>query len=225
MRQCKADGCFMLTKGYSSYCERHKRNLARHGHPHQKGIKKADLKPYRRAVRAFLHKQTSSDPKAILEGIWNRTTDEARSFIKQAEQGRPYNGHQMQAHQAILSLAKEQDAGTIGEVLMAMGYWLEFAPRFWRHDDGFRYQTVRMLLRLNPKEAAYQWYDGKMTRSVYRDVPPKTTEYLWAIVVNTELVSYGAEIARRDAKAIERRRVRAEEERLALLGSDPEVAV
>lgn len=220
MRQCKADGCFKFAKGYSSWCDHHKRNLARHGHPHQTGIHKRDLRPYRKVIREYLQTITSTDPKAILEEIWNRTVNEARGLIRQYQNGRPSNTHEMQANQAILDLADQQDAMTIAETLAGMGYWHEFDRRFWRLDDGFRYQTVRMLLRLNPKEATYQWQDGNMTRSVYREVPPRTIEFLWAIIASTGLVGYGIEIARREAKASEKRSQRIQEERRALLGRD-----
>lgn len=223
MRTCKAEGCFTLTKGYSTYCNRHKRNLARHGHPHQTGINKRDLKPYLKEIRAFLLKQTASDPKAILEDIWNRTVNDARSFVREANQGQAHNRHEMQAQQAILLLADQQDAVKVAETLMAMGYWYEFDRRFWRFDDGFRFQTVRMLLRLNPKEAAYQWHDGKMLRNVYRDVPPGAIRFLWEIVRKTELVGYGIEIARRKAKAVEQRQRQREQERQALFGGNEKV--
>jgi hypothetical protein len=223
MRQCKADGCFKYAKGFSSWCDHHRRNLARHGHPHQQGIKKADLKPYRKVVREYLEKLTSRNPQGILEEIWKRTVDEAQSFIKYAQQGQPYNRHELQAYRAIVALAEQQDGLKVGETLIAMGYWLEFDPSFWRHDNGFRYQTVRMLLRLNPKEAAYNWHDGNMTRSVYRDVPPRTIEHLWAMVEGTGLIGYGVEMARREAKTSEIRRQRTQAEREAFFGRDAEV--
>jgi hypothetical protein len=130
----------------------------------------------------------------------------------------------VRANQAILDLADQQDAMSIAETLAGMGYWHEFDRRFWRYDDGFRYQTVRMLLRLNPKEATYQWQDGNMTRSVYREVPPRTIEFLWAIIASTGLVGYGTEIARREVKASEKRSQRIQEERRALFGDEPEVS-
>ena len=220
MRTCKASGCYVQTQGYSSYCERHKRTTARHGHPHQIGIRKADLKPYINEVRAFLERNPSGHAKAVIQEIWDRTVQEARRFTYQASQGRPHNIYEMEANKAILSLAKEQTADTIGILLIAMGYWYHDAPRFWRYDDGFRFQTVRMLLRLNPREASYKWYDGKMERSVYRETRPGTVRALWAIIHGTGFIAYGMEIAKRRAEAAEARRQEAQRERAMFFGDD-----
>ncbi|THF58854.1 hypothetical protein [Ollibium composti] len=220
MRTCKADGCHAQTKGYSSYCERHKRTMARHGHPHQTGVTKADLKPYIKAVRAFLERNHPGKAQTVIQGAWDRTVREARRFMDQAYQGRAQSVYDREAYQAVLSLAEEQDADTIGVLLIAMGYWYQDQPRFWRHDDGFRFQTVRMLLRLNPREAAYKWHDGKMERSVYRDVRPGTIRALWAIVHGTGFVGYGGEIAVREAAAREARQREVKRERAAFFGDD-----
>lgn len=210
----------MQTKGYSSYCERHKRTMARHGHPHQIGVKKADLKPYIKQVRAFLERNHPGRAQAVIQDAWDRTVQDAQRFIDRIQQGQPHSVYEREAHQAILSLAKEQHADTIGVLLIAMGYWYQDAPRFWRHDDGFRFQTVRMLLRLNPREAAYKWHNGKMERSVYRDIRPGTIRVLWGIIHSTGFIAYGMEIARRQAKAVEARRQEAMLERAAFFGDD-----
>ncbi|GEM_PF-3218890 len=221
MRPCKQQGCGHDAKGFSSYCEYHKRNKARHGHPLQRGITKADLKPYVKEVRAFLANNHPDKAKAVLEGIWGRTVKASQRFIDMANKGSPFIGYEMEAHQAVLSLAREQDAETIGVTLIALGLWLEEDPRFWKHHDGFRYQAVRMLLRLNPREASFQWRNGKMERSSYRQVPPKTIEHLWAIIHSTGLIAYGVEIARRKEIAKEKRLARQKEERAAFFGEAP----
>ncbi len=220
MRTCKASGCYMQTKGYSSYCERHKRTMARHGHPHQIGVTKADLKPYIKEVRAFLERNHSGRAQAVIQDIWERTVQDAQRFLAQSSRGAAQNVYEREAHQAVLSLAKEQSAETIGVLLIAMGYWYQFAPRFWRYDDGFRFQTVRMLLRLNPREATYKWHDGKMERSVYRETRPGTVRALWSIIHGTGFISYGMEMAKRHATAIEAKQRETERERAAFFGDD-----
>lgn len=224
MRTCKADGCYLHTRGYSSYCERHKRNLARHGHPHQIGVTKADLKPYVKEVRAFLKRNHPGRAEAVIQAAWERTVQDAQEFMELTRQGRPQNVYEREAHQAVLSLTEEQPAEAIGVLLIAMGYWYQDAPRFWRYDDGFRFQTVRMLLRLNPREATYKWYDGKMERSVYRETRPGTIRALWAIVRATGFIAYGVEMAQRRAKAMEARRQEAERQRAAFFGDDLQAA-
>lgn len=220
MRPCKVAGCGFFAKGYSTYCETHKRNKTRHGHPLQRGITKADLKPYVKEVRRFLASNHPDKAKAVLEGVWGRPVKEAQQFVDMANKGRPIIGYEMEARQSILSLSREQHAETIGVTLIAMGLWYEEDPRFWKYDEGFRYQTVRMLLRLNPREASYQWRNGKMERSSYRQIPPKTIEYLWQIIHSTGLIGYGVEMAKRKEKAKEQRLERERKERAVFFGDE-----
>ena len=56
-RQCKAPGCTTLTTAYGSYCSTHKTRKRRHGAPDQRGITKADLKPYLLQVQARIAKK------------------------------------------------------------------------------------------------------------------------------------------------------------------------
>lgn len=218
MRPCKAHGCGFFAKGFSTYCEYHKRNVSRHGHPLQKGITKADLKPYVKEVRAYLADNHPDKSKAVLEGIWDRTVKEAQRFLDMADRGRPFVGYEMEANQAILSLSREQDAETIAVTLIAMGVWYEEDPHFWKYDEGFRFQAVRMLLRLNPREASYQWRNGKMQRSSYRQIPPRVMQYLWGIVHSTGLIAYGFGIVKHKAKAKAALLEKQRQERAAFFG-------
>lgn len=220
MRECKATGCYTNANGYSSYCEKHKRNLARHGHPHQTGVKKADLKPYINEVRAFLECNHKGRAEAVISDAWGRVVQQAQRFLDRANQGRPVISYELQAYRAILSLAGEQDAMTIGVLLIAMGFWYQDNPRFWKHDEGFRFQTVRMLLRLNQREASYQWRNGKMERSRFREIPPRTIQALWGIIYPTGFIAYGVEIAKRKEAAREAKQRRIDRERAAFFGDD-----
>lgn len=220
MRECKANHCHMQAHGFSSYCDKHKRTLARHGHPYQIGVKKADLKPYIAEIRAFLERNHHGKAQAVMSDTWGRVVKDAQRFVERASGGRPFISYEMQAYQAVLSLSREQDAETIGVVLIAMGFWYQDDPRFWKHDEGFRFQTIRMLLRLNPREAQYQWRNGKMERSRFQETPPKTIKALWDIIYSTGFIAYGVEVAKRKAKAIEAKRQRADKERAAFFGDD-----
>jgi hypothetical protein len=220
MTTCKAGGCSAQVNGFSALCERHKRTKARHGHPHQTGIKKSDLKPYIKEIDSYLNTVSATNVNDIMNDIWVRTATEAQSRIGMADRGVPFNVHELQASKAIVSLSKEADSITIVKVLMAMGFWYEDDQRHWKYDEGFRFQVVRMLLRLNPREAAYKWSANGMTRSVYREVPPRTIVALWSIIDASKVISYGAEIARRKAKALEAVRRKARTERDAIVGPE-----
>ncbi len=220
MRTCKAGGCSAQANGYNSLCEQHKRAKARHGHPLQIGVKKSDLKPYIKEIDNYLNTVSATNAYESINDIWARAVAAAKADIRTTELGVATNVHQLQASKAIVSLSEETDSVTIAKLLMAMGYWHEDDQRRWKYDNGFRFQTVRMLLRLNPREAAYNWSMNGMTRSVYREVPPRTMAALWSILEATKLIGYGIEIAKRKAKAMEAARQKARAERDAILGSD-----
>lgn len=220
MKTCKAGGCSTQTNGFSSLCERHKRTKARHGHPHQTGVKKSDLKPYLKEIESYLNTASAANANDVMNDIWERTVATAQAYIDGATGGVPFNAHELQASKAIVSLSNEADSRTIGITLMAMGFWYEDEQRRWRHDEGFRFQTIRMLLRLNPREAAYTWAMNGLTRTVYREVPPRTVRALWAVIEETKLVLYGMEIAKRKARAIEVARQQTRAERDAILGPE-----
>ncbi|AHG48015.1 hypothetical protein RLEG12_33040 [Rhizobium leguminosarum bv. trifolii CB782] len=220
MKTCKANGCFTQTNGFSSLCERHKRTKARHGHPQQTGVKKSDLKQYLKEIETYLKTVSAANANDIIDDIWSRTMARAQVHIDGATRGVSFNMHELQASKAIVSLSKEADSGTIGQLLMAMGFWYEDDQRRWKYDEGFRFQTVRMLLRLNPREAAYSWSVNGLSRTVYREIPPRTIRALWSAVEETKLVLYGMEIARRKAKGLEAARQIARAERDAILGPE-----
>ncbi|GGE08926.1 hypothetical protein [Rhizobium anhuiense] len=220
MKTCKAGGCSTQTNGFSSYCERHKRTKARHGHPQQTGVKKSDLKQYLKEIESYLKTVSASNANDIIDDIWSRTVAKAKAHIDGTTRGVSFNVHELQAAQAIVSLSWEADSKTICCLLMAMGFWYEYDQRRWKYDEGFRFQTVRMLLRLNPREAAYKWSVNGLTRSVYREIPPRTIRALWSIIEETKLVLYGMEIARRKARALAIARQKASAERDAILGPE-----
>ncbi|NKL61895.1 hypothetical protein U8Q06_01935 [Rhizobium beringeri] len=183
-------------------------------------MKKSDLKPYLKEIERYLKTVSASNANDIIDDIWSRTVARAKAHIDGTTRGVSFNVHELQASKAIVSLSKEADSGTIGRLLMAMGFWYEDDQRRWKYDEGFRFQTVRMLLRLNPREAAYSWSVNGLARTVYREIPPRTIRALWSTVEETKLVLYGMEIARRKAKSLEAARQKARAERDAILGPE-----
>ncbi|WP_143541039.1 hypothetical protein [Rhizobium anhuiense] len=183
-------------------------------------MKKSDLKQYLKEIESYLKTVSASNANDIMADIWERTTRRAQAHLDEATRGVPFNRHELQASKAIVSLSKEADSATIGKLLMAMGFWYEDDQRCWKYDEGFRFQTVRMLLRLNPREAAYDWSMNGITRTVYREIPPRTIRALWSNIQETKLVLYGMEIARRRAKGMEVARQKAMAERDAILGPE-----
>lgn len=87
---CRVDGCFRTATKFSHLCERH-RNVARvHGDPLQRGITKTDLKPYLKAIRDYLQKQSGPRAEAIIGCDWERVLSSSKAFLERARRGEPH---------------------------------------------------------------------------------------------------------------------------------------
>jgi len=124
MKTCKAGGCSTQTNGFSSLCERHKRTKARHGHPHQTGVKKSDLKPYLKEIESYLKTVSAANAKDILNDIWGRAVATAQASIDGATRGIPLNTHDLQASKAVVSLPRDDQRGIRATIRMGLcGWW------------------------------------------------------------------------------------------------------
>jgi hypothetical protein len=75
MKICVIDICAEATSGYNKYCEKHKRNLRRHGHPEQLGVTATKLKPYIKRVKSRMTKNSTNDTWRILTMRWAKVLE------------------------------------------------------------------------------------------------------------------------------------------------------
>ncbi|GEC31466.1 hypothetical protein N181_01015 [Sinorhizobium fredii USDA 205] len=209
---CRVDGCFRPATKFSHLCERH-RNVARvHGDPLQRGITKADLKPYLKAIRDYLHKRSGPRAEAIISRDWERVLSSSQAFLERAERGEPHNLHSRNAALVVIDVDGEQHPTDIAVTLMALGYFYADQPSRWASDQGFQFQAVRMFRKLAKHQTDYSWTrTGQMIRSSAKRCPQGTTKALWQSITATGFIGYGIQIQ----KQIEKERRMRQKDRIA----------
>lgn len=209
---CRVDGCFRTATKFSHLCERH-RNVARvHGDPLQRGITKAELKPYLKAIRDYLEKRSGPRAEAIISRDWERVLSGSKTFLERAGRGEPHNLHSRNAALIVVDVNGEQRPTDIAVTLMALGYFYADQPRRWASDQGFRFQAVRMFRKLAKHQTDYSWTrTGQMIRSSAKRCPQGTTKALWQSIASTGFVGYGIQIQQQ----IEKERRMRQKDRIA----------
>lgn len=209
---CRVDGCFRPATKFSHLCERH-RNVARvHGDPLQRGITKAEVKPYLKAVREYLLKRSGPRAEAVIGRDWERVRATGEAFLEGAKRGQPHNLHSRNAAEVVIDVNGEQRPTDIAMTLMALGYFYGDQPRRWASDQGFQFQAVRMFRKLAKHQTDYSWTrTGRMIRSSAKRCPQGTTRAIWQSIEATGFIGYGIQIQ----KQIEKERRMRQKDRIA----------
>lgn len=203
---CSVTGCPYLATKFSHLCERHRNTARIHGHPLQRGVTKAELKPYERAVQRYLATKSGARAKDILERNWAAIVEAAQQQHDAFQRGRPRSQYEHNAVDMILAVSRDRHAVEIATTMMAMGYFYHFDGRRWASEDGFRFQTVRMFRKMVPGETSYGWtHAGVMKRSSMRRCPIRTVRCVWQMISDSRFIEYGTQIAKEDEKARQRR--------------------
>ncbi|MDW9821543.1 hypothetical protein [Sinorhizobium meliloti] len=209
---CRVDGCYRAPTKFSAMCEYH-RNVARvHGDPSQKGITKADLKPYLKVIRDYTSKRSGPRAEAVVQRDWERLVRDAERFLEAIGRGKPHNKHQRKAAEIVVDASGEHHAMDVAVTLMALGYFYADQPRRWASDKGFQFQAVRMFRKLAKSEANYTWTSGgRMIRSSAKRCPQEVTRALWASIEATHFIGYGIQIRQQ----VEKERAMKQKDRIA----------
>ena len=217
---CDVSFCAYPRTAYSRLCERHREVYRNHGHPLQTGVTKTELKPYRRAVKAYLRDRGGKNASTVLRKAWLAQVQVAEEFEAAVLLGKPHNKNERTAYLLVLDIAKEHDAADVAELLMAFGYWLQFEPRRFRSQDAFQFQVVRLFRRLNGV-ARYEFKPDGVTlkRTTYPRIPRKEAEAIWACsIAPLQFVEYGQLMCREVERARETKRRDTIAERAEVLG-------
>lgn len=198
---CRVDGCFKPSAKYSHLCEYHRNVDRTHGHPLQKGVTKAELSPYIRAVKKYLAKRSGPHVQQVIDKDWGRVSREAELFLADSKRGAAQNVYQRRAMEIIDSVAKDYSAMEIAVVIMAMGYFYADQPRRWASDEGFQFQAGRMVRKMARGETDYSFHrHGTVAHSSPKRCPQSTMRHLWQLIQRTNFVDYGYKIAREAEK-------------------------
>lgn len=205
-QMCAANGCGRRTASkFSNYCAAHKSALRRHGDPDQKGVTKAELKPYREIVGEWIARNASSPAWGKLEARWKAVQAHAAGVVAAYEQGRPSISWDLRAAQETLRLAALVEPGEVLVTVAAMVLMQDTDPRRFRSDQAFRAQVVRRVRGLT--EANATMYTDAATgksRTTYSDMTPRATAVLGAWLIEAMGMA-GAHIARKEREAREAR--------------------
>jgi len=181
VKRCISVHCADPVSGFSTLCERHKRNQRRHGHPEQKGITVQELRPFRKRIATRRTKNPSNPTWELLRGRWNALTGHAAITLADYASGGVTVSYERQTAEQLVALLDNVEADTVIDTALAMFSMWELMPNRFRSDKAFNFQLsrrVRGLAEVN-KGRHYSAKEGRMKRT-YTDIPPRVLECLAA---------------------------------------------
>jgi hypothetical protein len=184
---CSVSGCGVATAGYSPFCNNHKRNKERHGHPLQSGVEAGELKAYRKRVAARARSNKANPVFSMVTANWGAVVAHSNAFYSKdgpVGKGAPFNRIEGQVHHHIIKLAAEADVTDIFNVIVSLYLLQRESPHRFRSDEAFSCQMVRRVRRLSEINAG-SYFNVKTGRTVraYRDLPPRVTVQLGNVLV------------------------------------------
>ncbi len=204
MSICQHIGCGKNAAGYSKHCTAHRIRDRRHGAADQETITAAKLRPYVRAVRAWVARQPDDSLWQKLEGILNALLDRARAVDAEFAAGRPGLRHEVQAVHDLLKVTGAVPAQKIIETVLAMIVMQEREPRRFKSDRASRVQLARRVRGLSDLFSGSYWnHRDNRVHLVYRDPDPRAAEALGQMLMEALGVA-GAKINAADLADLER---------------------
>jgi hypothetical protein len=205
IKRCASVYCVDPVSGFSTLCERHKRNQRRHGHAEQKGIAAHELKPFLERIAARRSKNPANPTWQLLRGRWEALTGHAKATLADYASGAVAVSYERQTAEQLVALLDTVNADAVIDVALAMFSMWELMPNRFQSDKAFNFQLsrrVRGLAEVN-KGSHYSAVEGRMKRT-YTDTPPRVLECLAASLK----VAFGvagmrlAELDKQDAEGV-----------------------
>jgi hypothetical protein len=177
MKQCRAAGCDRPTSSiYSSYCQHHRSRLRRNGDPAQRGVTKAELKPYVRMVHERMAKNANNKTWDIMDQRWRALVQDAKARIAAYQAGTASVRQNIKAAEEIVRLAEGVPSRDVVVTVAAMFLMQALSPGTFRNDQAFDVQLVRRVRGLIAADAP-TYRDprtGKMRRT-HQELTPKAS--------------------------------------------------
>jgi hypothetical protein len=120
----------------------------------------------------------------MLKANWTALVEFSRASQVRIYHGEPYNRNEARAYQEVIKLGDTVAADDIANVVMAL-YLLQHERRArFPSDDAFVFQMVRRVMRLTDVNVgiSHNHRTGRAVK-VYRDLPPRVTKRLGAMLV------------------------------------------
>lgn len=181
IKRCASVHCVDPVSGFSTLCERHKRNQRRHGHAEQKGISVQELKPFLDRIAARRSKNPANPTWQLLRGRWEALSGHAKATLAGYASEAVAVSFERQTAEQLVALLDTADADAVIDTALAMFAMWELMPSRFLSDKAFNFQLsrrVRGLADVN-KGSHYSVKEGRMKRT-YRDIPPRVLECLAA---------------------------------------------
>jgi hypothetical protein len=209
-RPCSIPGCTGHTTQWGSYCPTHAAQARRHGHPEQRAVTKAELRPFERRALERVDLNAGNPLWAGVEANWRGLGVRARGILTDFRAGRAGSRHERIAAEEVLKLAEHIEPAAFLITGMAMFLMQEADPHRFRSDDAFRFQLTRRVRGLSEVNAG-TWTDRTTGRRklVYRELPPKAAAVLARWFIET-LAGVGVLVARLEHQQRQERLRRAE---------------
>lgn len=179
MHQCRIAGCAQpASSAYSKFCNSHRSRVRRQGDPLQRGIRKADLRPYDRLVRERIAANTESPVWGKFEVRWAALVRDAKSRVAAYEGGAARPRQTIQAAREVIRIADAAQPREVVIAVAAMTLMHSLAPIYFASDNGFDAQLVKRVRGLTRNNStAYRDGTGRVRR-VYHELPPRAAAVL-----------------------------------------------
>jgi hypothetical protein len=178
-RPCSIAGCTSTVLArYSPYCNKHRRALGRHGSPHMRAIKAAELKPFLRLIADSQAKNPTNEAWKILRQRWSRMVEGAHALTGRRN-GSATLRAEADAASVILGVAGSTSPDVVVANAMAVAAHYTYDPRRYVGDEALMYAMANRVRRLDPGTAGKTWdHRSRLVRSVRRDVAPRVLLFL-----------------------------------------------
>jgi hypothetical protein len=181
---CSIEGCGSPVRSrFSPYCGNHRKALGRHGHPLQRGIAVAELKPW--LVRLQRRQKDNRDSAAwvILRRRWEAVVRDALACITASSTGRTFISWHLEASRLLQGLAGAADADLIVATALAAFMHAKANPHRYVNDRAVLFQVARAVLRLDrSRTGSYYSHKEQRMRTKRREVPPRAAEHIATVL-------------------------------------------
>jgi hypothetical protein len=183
MSSCSVPGCNREAPSRAHtgtpHCNTHKSHFRRHGHPTQRAVTVAELRPYLGQVEASVARNPESSVWAVCRQRWEGLVKIASDINADARAGKPGIHATRVAAWELLTVAKAGLSDEVWKTVAAMHLLHDASSTRFRSDQAFRVQVSRRVRCLTERNAG-RWFNAKTGRTarVYRDPSPRGANIL-----------------------------------------------
>ncbi len=152
---------------WGTFCDRHRANDVRYGHPLQRPLRSAALAPYLRAIKRIRERNKGTNWSAV-EARWGVVVEVCQRIEDEARTGQPYIRPRRQAANIILGITEVVPASRVVDIICACYLYEELDQRRFASDRGFRSTMLHMLRRESKSGRIFHAKDGGRLHASYR---------------------------------------------------------